>query len=62
MTCEWFFVVDQLDNGDKVHISMINALYRRLTGGRFDPPRFGNHWQDIGFQVSLYINQENFLS
>lgn len=31
---------------------MLNTIYRHLTGNRFNPSRYGDHWQDIGFQGS----------
>jgi hypothetical protein len=31
--------------------SVVRTLYRQLTGGRLDCPRYGQHWEDIGFQV-----------
>ncbi|KAF6018258.1 ELMOD3 [Bugula neritina] len=40
----------QFDNDDSVHTQMIRTIYRQLTSSTVDPPRFGNHWDDIGFQ------------
>lgn len=40
----------QLDNDCPVQIGMLYTIYRQLTGARFDPPRYGSHWEDIGFQ------------
>jgi len=37
-------------NEERVHVSVLRTLYRRLTGSRVDCPRYGHHWEDIGFQ------------
>jgi len=37
-------------NDEKLHLSTIRTIYRQLTGSRFDCPRYGHHWEDIGFQ------------
>lgn len=34
------------------HIAMLRTLYRQLTGSTLDCPRYGAHWEDIGFQGS----------
>jgi len=38
------------------------TIYRQLTSSTVDPPRFGNHWDDIGFQGEpfCYLQQLNF--
>jgi len=35
-----------------LHLSMLRTLYRQLTGSTLDCPRYGSHWEDIGFQGS----------
>lgn len=39
-------------NQEPVHLSMLRTLYRQLTGSTLDCPRYGAHWEDIGFQGS----------
>ncbi|XP_061178488.1 ELMO domain-containing protein 3-like [Saccostrea echinata] len=39
-----------LENSNQIHIRSLQTIYRSLTGSRFDCPRFGNHWEEIGFQ------------
>lgn len=38
------------DNACPVQLGMLCTVYRQLTGDRLDPPRYGSHWEDIGFQ------------
>jgi len=37
-------------NEEPIHLHMLRTLHRQLTGARFDCPRYGHHWEDIGFQ------------
>ena len=37
-------------NGNSTHTRALQTVYRCLTGSRFDCSRFGNHWEEIGFQ------------
>jgi len=39
-----------LDNDCPIQLGMLRTIYRQLTGSRVDPPRYGGHWEDIGFQ------------
>ncbi|XP_023694273.1 ELMO domain-containing protein 3 isoform X2 [Paramormyrops kingsleyae] len=39
-----------LDNGQKVHTRVLQTIYKRLTGTRLDCPRYGPHWETVGFQ------------
>merc|ERR1719458_2281288 len=39
-----------LDNDCNLHVGMLRTVYRQLTGSRVDPPRYGGHWEEIGFQ------------
>ncbi len=34
---------------------MLLTLYKLLTGNRVDCPRYGSHWELIGFQVRILI-------
>lgn len=37
-------------NETGLHLSILRTLYRQLTGSKLDCPRYGHHWEDIGFQ------------
>nr|XP_020667765.1 ELMO domain-containing protein 3 isoform X1 [Pogona vitticeps]XP_020667766.1 ELMO domain-containing protein 3 isoform X1 [Pogona vitticeps]XP_020667767.1 ELMO domain-containing protein 3 isoform X1 [Pogona vitticeps] len=39
-----------LDNNEKVHMRILQTIYKKLTGSRFDCARYGPHWEDLGFQ------------
>ncbi|RXM91203.1 ELMO domain-containing protein 3, partial [Acipenser ruthenus] len=39
-----------LDNTQKVHMRVLQTVYKKLTGARFDCPRYGCHWEQVGFQ------------
>lgn len=39
-----------LDNDCDLHLGMLRTVFRQLTGSRVDPPRYGGHWEEIGFQ------------
>nr|XP_032808390.1 ELMO domain-containing protein 3 isoform X1 [Petromyzon marinus]XP_032808391.1 ELMO domain-containing protein 3 isoform X1 [Petromyzon marinus] len=41
-----------LDHSQAVHTRILQTVYRQLTGSRLDCPRFGPHWEEIGFQGS----------
>ncbi|ESO86310.1 hypothetical protein LOTGIDRAFT_176910, partial [Lottia gigantea] len=41
-----------IDNEQPSHGKMLQSIYRILTGSRFDSPRIGSHWEEIGFQGS----------
>ena len=47
-----------LENGDHIHVRSLQTIYRSLTGSRFDCPRFGNHWEEIGFQGRVCSNRK----
>jgi len=38
------------DNQEPLHLSVLRTLHRQLTGSQVDCPRYGEHWEDIGFQ------------
>jgi hypothetical protein len=40
------------DDGREIHARMLQAVNKKLLGISNDVPRYGNHWQDIGFQGS----------
>ncbi|KAJ7305092.1 hypothetical protein JRQ81_010924 [Phrynocephalus forsythii] len=39
-----------LDNNEKVHMRILQTIYKKLTGSQFDCARYGPHWEDLGFQ------------
>lgn len=41
-----------LDNGQSVHMRVLQTIYRKLTCTRADSPRYGPHWENVGFQGS----------
>ena len=38
------------DNENPLHFHVLNTLYKQFTGSRLDCPRYGSHWEQIGFQ------------
>ncbi|TWW61306.1 RNA-binding motif and ELMO domain-containing protein 1 [Takifugu flavidus] len=40
----------QMDNSQTVHMRVLQTIYKRLLGSRLDCPRYGSHWENIGFQ------------
>jgi len=48
------FEVAQLsfDNDNVHHQRLLQTVYMRLTGASLGAPRFGSHWEEIGFQGS----------
>jgi len=40
------------NNEVPLHLAILRTLYRQLTGSTLDCPRYGGHWEDIGFQGS----------
>ncbi|KAM9810984.1 ELMO domain-containing protein 3 [Neosynchiropus ocellatus] len=39
-----------VDNNQSVHMRVLQTIYKRLIGSRLDCPRYGTHWENIGFQ------------
>lgn len=39
-----------LDNSQPVHMRVLQTIYRKLTCTRADCPRYGPHWENVGFQ------------
>ncbi|KAI6653537.1 ELMO domain-containing protein 3 isoform X2 [Oopsacas minuta] len=38
------------DNSDNFHTAILDSIYRLLTRSKISCPRFGSHWEEIGFQ------------
>lgn len=45
--CFW---VGGLDNQDPMHGRVLQTIYKKLTGSKFDCALYGDHWEDLGFQ------------
>ncbi|XP_020825182.1 ELMO domain-containing protein 3 isoform X3 [Phascolarctos cinereus] len=41
-----------LDHEDPVHSRVLQTIYKKLTGSRFDCALYGAHWEELGFQGS----------
>ncbi|XP_018016715.1 uncharacterized protein LOC108673401 isoform X2 [Hyalella azteca] len=41
-----------MSNSEPLHLQMLQTIYKALTGTRADCPRYGPHWDIIGFQGS----------
>ncbi|XP_006900456.1 PREDICTED: ELMO domain-containing protein 3 [Elephantulus edwardii] len=39
-----------LDSQDPVHGRILQTIYKKLTGSKFDCALHGDHWEDLGFQ------------
>ena len=39
-----------LDNHEAMHMMMLQTIYKKLTATDLDCPRYGAHWESIGFQ------------
>ncbi|XP_015242888.1 PREDICTED: ELMO domain-containing protein 3 [Cyprinodon variegatus] len=39
-----------IDNSQTVHMRVLQTINKRLIGTRLDCPRYGSHWENIGFQ------------
>jgi len=40
----------QLADENPLHFAVLLTLYKLLTGSKLDCPRYGSHWEQIGFQ------------
>ncbi|XP_030841679.1 ELMO domain-containing protein 3-like isoform X1 [Strongylocentrotus purpuratus] len=38
------------DDDELIHKRVLQTVYKQLTGSAIDCPRFGSHWEQIGFQ------------
>lgn len=39
-----------VENTQPVHMRVLQTIYKRLVGSKLDCPRYGVHWETIGFQ------------
>ena len=51
------------DNDVDMHGFVLQTIYKKLTGTKLDCPRYGNHWELIGFQgnVDALLVQKNII-
>ncbi len=40
-------------DGSATHEAVLGSCHRAITREDKSPPRYGNHWDDIGFQARL---------
>ncbi|XP_075580223.1 ELMO domain-containing protein 3 isoform X1 [Pelecanus crispus] len=41
-----------LDDNERVHMRILQTIYKKLTRSRLGCPRYGAHWEELGFQGS----------
>ena len=41
------------DDNNPLHFQVLLSIFKQLTGQKLDCPRYGPHWEQIGFQVWL---------
>jgi hypothetical protein len=46
----YLLTTKQLDEHCPIHTQILITIYRKLTGSNIDCPRYGTHWENIGFQ------------
>ncbi|NXS40856.1 ELMD3 protein, partial [Balaeniceps rex] len=39
-----------LDDNEQVHMRILQTIYKKLTRSRLGCPRYGAHWEELGFQ------------
>lgn len=39
-----------LDDNESVHMRILQTIYKKLTRSRLGCPRYGAHWEELGFQ------------
>ena len=49
------------EDGNACHFQILLTLFKQFTGDRLDCPRYGSHWEYIGFQVIIAIGNMNEL-
>ena len=53
-------------NDETMHNQVLQTIYKKLTGTKLDCPRYGNHWELIGFQgviifLWIHVNEPSTL-
>ena len=57
-----FLFLGPLNNEEPLHLQVLLTIYKIFTSTRFDCPRFGNHWDHIGFQVKILLYSILYLA
>lgn len=55
-------ITGQFDNNEPLHLQMLQTVYKVLTATAIDCPRYGSHWDLIGFQVGVIMVESLFSS
>ena len=50
------------DNDEHMHNYVLQTIYKRLAGTKLDCPRYGNHWEVIGFQGECKLFDFNWVA
>lgn len=45
-----YFGAGGLDSQNPTHGRVLQTIYKKLTGSKFDCALHGDHWEDLGFQ------------
>ena len=45
-----FISTGPFDDDEEIHQRVLQTIYKQLTGSTIDCPRYGTHWEQIGFQ------------
>ena len=43
------------DDNNPLHFQVLLSIFKQLTGQKLDCPRYGPHWEQIGFQVKFIL-------
>ena len=44
-----------MDNYEAMHMLILQTIYKKLTATNLDCPRYGAHWESIGFQGISHV-------
>ena len=44
-------IIGPFDDNNHLHFQALLSIFKQLTGQKIDCPRYGPHWEQIGFQV-----------
>ena len=48
-------------NDEPMHNHVLQTIYKKLTGTKLDCPRYGNHWELIGFQGAQFTYMTMYM-
>ena len=43
-------ILAPFEDGNATHFQILLTLFKQFTGDRLDCPRYGSHWEQVGFQ------------